>query len=473
MSNDSQHDLDEIDARDLHDPLGSLDDGDEWMRTMQNSVDDHAAGDMLDGNALDIDGSLESLGADENPESDFDPMAGDMEVADNYEIPTEDDLIEPHESAQSKTQQAAPKKSSPVIFIGAGLVALSLFGAGAYVMVGKVTGGAPVAAKTQRAEFEDEKAPSHAKAEEPKQLEAAGVAVAPAVPVVPAAPIEGSISQQHVPLPALQSEEPVQPIQGAQSQTVAAVQLPAPSAVAAPVSAPQSSGLDQVIAMQQQAIEELSQKSVDLASKLATVEARIADIDARQASLARVAATTSVRVRLKGVQVIGTSSDNQMLILKLADGTNRAVAVGDSITHDGKKITVTAIDAALKALSFGDRLFADETMEPVAQKTTSPVASKTIKQPRPAPKSNSAEDDDVPANVNVSYQAGKSVTQRQIADGWILSAQFEQDKFLLQDPKGKFTTVRINQTLDGMGKVEGLDGHGNLKIGPYLVKLSK
>lgn len=178
---------------------------------------------------------------------------------------------------------------------------------------------------------------------------------------------------------------------------------------------------------------------------------------------------TSGRERLKGYQVIKTSKDGTMSIVKTVRPGKTRVSVffkGEKMHVSGKGVQeITGIYDHGHLALVGNKWFMDEVYvkAPVVKK------KKTTKTQVKTPSIKKKESNKDVVVVTPIKEESKIL---ETAVGWVLNGIYN-NSYLIETPTGEWLTKSNGDKLDGLGQIKGIDKNSNLIVGDYLVLLQK
>ena len=191
------------------------------------------------------------------------------------------------------------------------------------------------------------------------------------------------------------------------------------------------------------------------------------------------------RSRLKGYAVVSVTSDGQMVIVRDPKNNNVVIERDGVLKEDGVSLKIEDLAYNGKLVLLGTRYFIDHVFEEKVMEKSVPAAKPV--QEKPVVIEQQAKHQDaqqplavqtLPAQIKPTaiepglYIQGDATRQREgrnTLEGWTLHGVVA-DGFLIRDPNGAFKTVRINETIPGVGVVKGPNGNGDLQVGSFLIR---
>lgn len=173
---------------------------------------------------------------------------------------------------------------------------------------------------------------------------------------------------------------------------------------------------------------------------------------------AKPASVTDGRNRLAGLQVIDTSQNGEMSIIKKAsNGRIFTLYPNEIINWGGNRQKVTGIEKEGSIVLVGEKFFIDKVLEeakaepkPAEAKPVREVVQRQAKRAPVAP---------APAEKPASAQ------------GFSLNAVYDSNRaFGVVNDKGEFKSYKIGDTIEKLGKVTGLTPSGDLQVGDTVIK---
>jgi hypothetical protein len=170
----------------------------------------------------------------------------------------------------------------------------------------------------------------------------------------------------------------------------------------------------------------------------------------------------SERQKLAGFQVVNTTNDGQMSVVKAPGDHIYVYFKGEGIRINGIGAQkVTGIENNGKLILISDKWYIDDAEIVAPQEVTKPdLKQKADEKEQVVQKTKRYR---VTRQSDRQMQAVKKTTTKS-AKGWKLNASFG-DGYLIQSPLGEWKTVQPGETVSGLGVVEGVDNNGNLQIG--------
>lgn len=169
-----------------------------------------------------------------------------------------------------------------------------------------------------------------------------------------------------------------------------------------------------------------------------------------QPAPAKPASITDGRSRLAGLQVIDTSQNGEMSIIKKASNGRIFTLYPDEVINwAGSRHKVTGIEKEGSIVLVGDKYFIDKVLEaPKAQAKPEPKPAYKAKAPRESTPTSAAN-----------------------AKGFTLNAVYDSNRsFGVVNDKGEFKSYKIGDTIDKLGTVIGLTPKGDLKVGNTIIQ---
>ena len=442
-----------------------------------DDTDDLESFDLLDENDQFTDSHGDSdLGSDDDDPENQLVDDGDEEGAQAQPAP-----------AQAKSAKVAPAADQPKAFVKTPLGIACI--AGCVAMLGLVgVGASGVLSSSAPAEVVEQSsipAPS-----EPASFgNKAGLV--PAKPVAAAEPIQAATAVREVqeaqqnsvrsPNPILQSIPnrtastfPVAQQQQAPAQEIASTELSELKSSIADLQA-QTKAIASVVKDVSGLIERTNRRQDELMTQVQGLKADIAKITAAPVAVvaapaAAPAAETKVqaapvvaapakpasiidgRTRLPGLQVIDTSQNGDMSIIKKASNGRIFTLYPDEVINwAGNRQKVTGIEKDGSIVLVGDKFYIDKVLE--APKADPKPDVKPVRQPVAQVQREKAPD----APVN--------------ARGFTLNAVYDSNNtFGVVNDKGEFKSYKIGDTIDKLGTVIGLTPGGDLKVGNTVIQ---
>lgn len=233
--------------------------------------------------------------------------------------------------------------------------------------------------------------------------------------------------------------------------------------------------------------------------------ARSAFSDADIASLARG------RERLKGFKVVNVTDDGKMSVVKTPSGRTQVYFSGEKLYLGGNIQEVTGIKAAGSLVLVGSQYFIDHQYVPAAKVIArAPAAKRAPPQviaakPKRAEKlfskieavpvispgsivspvseparvepiaSDTVQSSATASGVHVVASAQAQSVPLQVqapTDGWSFHA-IMNNGYLLHGPDDKWPIFSNGDLIPGLGQVAGIDERNNLKVGRYIIPLSR
>ncbi|AXH59503.1 hypothetical protein [Pseudomonas amygdali] len=173
---------------------------------------------------------------------------------------------------------------------------------------------------------------------------------------------------------------------------------------------------------------------------------------ATAAAPAKPASITDGRTRLAGLQVIDTSQNGDMSIIKKASNGRIFTLYPDEVINwAGNRQKVTGIEKDGSIVLVGEKFYIDKVLE-------APKA-----EPKPEPK---------PARPQVSLTRRDTAPSAPVsARGFTLNAVYDgNNSFGVVNDKGEFKSYKKGDTIDKLGAVKGLTPDGDLEVGNTIIK---
>lgn len=197
------------------------------------------------------------------------------------------------------------------------------------------------------------------------------------------------------------------------------------------------------------------------------------------------------RKRLPGFQVINSSEDHEISIVRSPSGRISAFFESERFYVDGKTHFVTGIYNSGSVILVDKEYFIDGTYVRPAPKKAKQTTQEVKKAPKKKVVSKSSSPAKVKAKkvkaVDLSKQGQpvaekKDVTTFKVdppsltsgdmpTDGWSFHGIFDGG-YLLNNPNGDWIIVRNGQLVEGLGQVAGVDQYRQILIGKYLIPLA-
>lgn len=200
------------------------------------------------------------------------------------------------------------------------------------------------------------------------------------------------------------------------------------------------------------------------------------------------------RLRIPNFQIISTSADGTMSIIRVTKTSGDVVKVvfaGEIIiVPDVGAIKIVGIVDGGRLILAGDKWYIDEKMD-IGEKKYDEQAKKTVKKRSSSSSSSSSlslssqssSQSSVPSEVKMviaesrlaatvqkrpeSPEATPPVANK--AEGWFLSAIYN-NKYLIQSPNGQMFNVQTGDSVNELGVVGKISENGELYIGKYIIK---
>lgn len=161
---------------------------------------------------------------------------------------------------------------------------------------------------------------------------------------------------------------------------------------------------------------------------------------------------TDGRTRLAGLQVIDTSQNGEMSIIKKASNGRIFTLYPDEVINwAGNRQKVTGIEKDGSIVLVGEKFYIDKVLE-------APKAD-----PKPEPK---------PARPQVSQTRRDATPSAPVsARGFTLNAVYDgNNSFGVVNDKGEFKSYKKGDIIDKLGDVKGLTPGGDLEVGNTIIK---
>lgn len=171
------------------------------------------------------------------------------------------------------------------------------------------------------------------------------------------------------------------------------------------------------------------------------------------------------RTRLKGFKVVNATADGTMSVVVTPSKRVQVYFAGERFSVRGAgKMSVKSIHDNGHLLLVGSKYFIDDEYEPLPVRRT--VVKKAKPQPKPVAVKKVQSKEQI-ASENFGRQP--TINGKTKALGWSLNGSYV-DGYLIQNPSGKWLTVKVGSKLEGLGMIEGADKFGNLIVGKFFIE---
>ncbi|WP_415912588.1 hypothetical protein [Neptuniibacter sp. QD37_11] len=217
-----------------------------------------------------------------------------------------------------------------------------------------------------------------------------------------------------------------------------------------------------------------------LKSKIAGVEAKMAEKPtvANMSQVSEAKPTSEFkhllgsRKQLPGFNVIATSTDGEMSIVKSSTGRVNVFFIGEKLRLHGGTTEIVGVYNEGNLVLVGSKWYIDTSRIPAKQRT---YKKERTSKPMKAKVENVR--DQHGATTPVKLEKVGSTQQRysqlvKVIDGWTLNGGNE-NYFIVKNPAGDFVKVELGAEIDGLGTVEGLDVNSDLRVGNNIIQRAK
>lgn len=171
---------------------------------------------------------------------------------------------------------------------------------------------------------------------------------------------------------------------------------------------------------------------------------------------------TEGRTRIPGLQVVNTTSNGDMSIVKkVSNGRVFTMFKGETIGTVRGNFKITAVLEKGSLLLLGDKYYIDTVAEEWSSAKASPAA-----QQKPEPKVEAKK----PAPKREVQPKSKPVSAAQ-CNKYTLNAVYDAGKsFGIVSSSGDFNSYKVGDNMPGIGAVKGLNAAGNLNVGDCTIE---
>lgn len=188
------------------------------------------------------------------------------------------------------------------------------------------------------------------------------------------------------------------------------------------------------------------------------------------------ATLTAGRTRLEGFMVLTASLDGNMSIIRTPTDRVNVFFEGEVFNNAGRNVKVTDVKDHGYLVLVGSEYFIDEEYEDrkVVKTQKATPAKKPAKKPvkvAPKPKPAVTQKVDTTKVESRVYRA-ETINKRKVAVGWLKSGEYSKG-YLVSNPSGEWSDVKLGDTIPTLGRVTGEDFDGNLIVGDFVILASE